>query len=352
MSLEIQASATHQTVTGQPAEVATVESEASATGATSLASTLEPPEPVVTSDPAKPPESTTTVATVDIAPEALRQITALSANNRELKRQLAEATAKVTAAVPAADIDAKLKQLAALENETPRAYLKRTNKTLEDIAADVLADDSNVSDPRVDALTPVVDELKKTLAELQAKSTTDTTAQVAAAQAKQKQDASEYVKLTLASNPERWGLIQSNVDIGNAVIEAALIVAKRDFTDKTTGLVKQLTREQADSIIADCLDEAEIYEQAKKLQEGKKNAVAPGESLVKRRGLDVQDSESYQQRKGDDGKGANGARPPKVTIDGNRGAIRTGSVKRGPTDVRTARARMLKIAGAGGDDNE
>jgi len=352
MAIDIQAASPIITATGQPVsgpaggEIDGVNVEAETGTGASLASQIETAEPALVTTEAAP-----VPVTVDIAPEALRQITSLSATNRRLQAQLKALEAKVAASVAPADVTEKLARLAALEGETPRQYLQRTKKTLEDVAADVLADDI-VTDPRVDQALATVEELRKKLEEKDTAGLAAKQAETNAAQAQQLANAQAYVKKIASSNPERWTLIQGKADIEAEIVKAATIVITRDYTDKKTGKFNQPTAEQANEVLNDCLDEAETYELAKKLQAEKKTVVPGQESLVKRKGLEVQADAAYVPDKGSDGKQANGARTPKVTIDANRGAIRQGAVKRGPTDVRTARARMLRIAGAGSDIEE
>ncbi len=357
MAIEVQPTAVNQSVSGQP--VTTVEPEVDmASGSVTDANAVADGEivggeanaatvPAVTADGAAPTVEKTTPVTVDIGPEALRQITSLSATNRKLKQQIAELTAKATPT----DVTEKLAQLAALQNETPRQYLKRTGKTLEEVAADALIEDAEVSDPRVDKLQPIVDELKATIEELKTGRQSETAAQEAADNTARLEAATTHVQATLTAKPERWSLIQGAAGIAAEVVKAAIMVVERDYK-KPDGTYKPIDQATSQSILEDCLDQAEIFEAAKKLQEDKKKALPAGESLVKRKGLEVLADAAYTPDKGSDGKQANGARTPKVTIDGNRGAIRQGAVKRGPTDVRTARARMLRVAGATDKDTD
>lgn len=351
MAIEVKEVASVQTANGQPLD-ATEHTVSEDDGGAAGGTETETVEPADNGDGQSTTPATTTVA-VDISPETLRQITALSTSNRTLKQQLREAQDKLAAAasVTPEEVQAKLAQLAALENETPRAYLKRTGKTLDDVAADALADDKEIADPRVDGLQAKLNETNKKLEEIAQKNTSDAEAEAKARLEARQENARQHVKGMIESNPTRWELIAANKTITDEAIKAAMLVVQRDHTDKQTGKLKPISQELANSILSDCLDEAETYALAKKMQEDKKNVASKPESLVKRKGIETQDSPSYVPHKGDDGKQANGARTPKVTIDGNRGATRVGAVKRGPTDVRTARLRALKIAGADVDED-
>jgi len=307
---------------------------------------IEGATPVATDVPAGT-EPVTAVAT-EIAPEALRQITALSAGNRKLKAEIAALQAKVNAqaAITPEEVTAKLAQLASFEGETPRAYLKRTGKTLEDVAADVLVDDTELLDPRVDSINATLEEIKKQLADKAAATADEVAKQNAAAHAKMIEQSASYAKSILDASPARWELIAGEKDIATEVVKAAMIVAERDHKGK------QLSKEQVDSIISDCFDQAETFKLAEKMVKERKNLDPSTTIPVLKKGIEVLDSSTYVPDRGGDGKGGEGAKPPKVTIDGNRGAVRQGAVKRGPTDVRTARARALRIAGAGSGDED
>lgn len=344
MAIEIQTTASNQTVTGQP-----VAKEASNVEVVETPG-LDPATAVATAEGAEGAETAetaqaTTPVNVSISPEALKQITSLSTSNRELKLKLKELEAKQAASVTSEDVTAKLAQLAALENESPRAYLKRTGKTLEDIAADVLTEDKEIADPRVDALQAKLDEIAKRTEELAAGKQTDAAAQQATNYKARVESAKQHVDSVIAAQPDRWTLVAADKEIASAVVEAAMLVVKRDHTDEK-GNLKPFSKEQAEAILFDCLDEAETYALAKEMVGKRKNLPPTSDIVVKSKGLDVVESASYASRKGDDGKQVGNARTPKVTIDGNRGAIPRGPVKRGPTDVRTARLRALKIAGA------
>lgn len=289
-----------------------------------------------------------TPVTVDISPEALRQITSLSAGNRKLKAEIEKLQADLAAKATPDDVAAKLKRLDELESilTSPRKYAKATGKTLEDIAADLLVEDKEVADPRLDGVLPVVEELKKKLADREAADADAEVKRNEAAIAAATAEANAYAESILKSQPQRWELIQNEKGIVSEAVKAAMLVVQRDYKEK------RATREEATAILYDCLDSAETFALAKKLQEDKKKIADAPPSLVKRKGLEVQDAEAYIPRRGDDGAAANGARTPKVTIDGNRSAVRVSSGKRGPTDVRTARARALRIAGADIPDTE
>src|SRR6266849_2120340 len=81
---------------------------------------------------------------IDIPPEALRQITNLSSANRQFRKKIAELEAKITSTTPPTDLEAKLARLGELEAAltSPRKFLALSKKTLEDVAADVLASDT------------------------------------------------------------------------------------------------------------------------------------------------------------------------------------------------------------------
>lgn len=287
---------------------------------------------------------------VKLSPDALRQITALSASNRKLKQQLTELETKSKANATPEDIQTKLKRADELEKALtdPKLYLKLANKTLEDVAAAALKDDYEVEDPRVTALQEEIAALKAKTEEVVTKQTTDQSASQRALEAKQIEASKVYIKNYIDANPNRWELARADADISGQVLQASILVAKAKFTNKD-GTPKDITKEQANKIIEDCLDEAEIMKLAEKMVKDGKTSLQAEKIPSKSRGLEVQDSTSYAGRKGDDGKQVNG-RTPRVTIDANRGGVRIPGVERGPTDVRTARARALRIAGAGKDD--
>lgn len=344
MAIEIKDASATQTTSGQPVNI-TVEHEMNlaASGEANTSVALADDSISVLGNNADVSAAATvaksTPVTVDIAPEALRQITTLSSTNRKLVARLKELEQKMAGTATSDDITAKLKRVDELEAllKSPRAYLKASGKTLEDVAADALADDNNVADPRVDALTPIIDELKKKVLDAETARAAEAQTQTAATIARQHAEAAQHVANVIASSPDRWTLIKDDKTLATDIVKAAILVIERDHKGKTVDAAL------ADSILKDCLDEAETYQLAKKMVEDRKKAVPATESLVKRKGLEVQDSDSYTRKLGDDGKNA-GTRIPKVTIDGNRGALRAGAIERGPTDVRTARARALRIA--------
>lgn len=342
MAIEVKDVATTQSVQGQPINDGNTTDNGGAAVTDNPSEAAISAEGNVTASDAgnDKPATAQAQAQIKLSPEALKQITALSTTNRALKKQIDELNAKVNGLATPADTQAKLERLAKLETilTSPRAWLKESGKTLEDIAADVLAAGDEVTDPRVDALLEKVAAVDKRLQDEDAKRQTDTQTQAQAEEARMTAQATEHVKTFVGANPVRWELIASKPEIAGEIVKAAIAVVERDYKGKT------LTREQSQAILEECADSAETLELAKRLQEDKKKIVDTGESLVKRKGLEVQDSESYQPSKGSDGKQANGARTPKVVIDANRGAVRRGAVERGPTDVRTARARMLRIA--------
>lgn len=308
MPIEIAEAPAAQTLQGQP-----VEAE---------------PAPAAVETPAAEPAAEPVAAQVNIDPAALRQITTLSKNNRELTKKLADLETKLAASTMSDEVKAKLEladRFIAAKGR-PRELLALAEKTLEEVAADVMASvDELPADPRVDAALAKLDALEK---EREAEKNARTEAEKKAseeAQAKGFAAAVEYVKGVVASTKlddgaPRWERLAKDEKSASEAVRAAILVRERDFKGKT------VTDEQATEVLHRCLDEAEAVLIGKETLEARR-AGKPATAEVQRRGIELRD-----------------AAGPKPTIDGARGPTRSLTVPRGQTDVRTARARALQIA--------
>lgn len=291
-----------------------------------------------TSTPASGAAATTPVvgtpAAVNIPPEAVKQISTLSAANRELRTKVEQAEAKQ------AENDAKFARLAELEAAitSPKKYLALAKKTLEDVAQDVLSDDPAVADPRVDEMKPVVEGLQKKLDDITAQRLKEQETAVNTERASKMAAGEAHTKTVVESQPNRWPNIAKDAGIGKRVLNAAIAIVARDYSEvkdadgNITREAKPVDMETSNKILEDCLDEEEALAEARIRVAARKNGQAASVDVPKK-GIELRD--------GVDVKPAS----PSPTIDARRGPTRTlTTVQRGPTDVRTAKARAMRIA--------
>lgn len=278
----------------------------------------------------EPEAGTPITPSSDFSPEALKQITNLSLSNRQLKKQIEALTNEKAQLTPAADVQAKLARLTELEEAmtSPRKWLALSKKTLEEVAEDVYkAADETAIDPRVDDLAKTIEAQKKELEALKAKDTERDTQQQTAQQQAAAAKLVTYTKTIVATDVKRWETIANN---DAAILEA--VRAADEIAIKEWPKDKQLTKADADKILQRCLDERESLELARQILEQRKKGGQSSDEPVQRKGIETRDEPRVDARV---------APRPSVAIDDVRGPTRTGPTpERGPTDPRTARARM------------
>jgi hypothetical protein len=349
-----------QSVTGQPITSAPASANASAEGnganteATPAASaTVETPAgDASAAAPANAAAATsgqaaTQTAQINLPPQAVEQIATLSQKTREQKARIEELE-KAALDPSNAEVKQKLARLDEWEKSasSPRKLLELSKKTLEEVAADVLAADSEVVDPRVTEALTKIEEQKTELAKLKEDGEKQKQAQSTAESAQHLQKATTYVESFIKDSPEgklsdgsaRWEHISKDANIAKRVVAEASRKHEEKFKDGKTA-----TLAEANAIIIECLDELEAGELAKQILEArKKGAGQPSATSVERKGIEFVDSPDDKLRL----QGTRTAPPPGIGTD--RSPTRTvgPSVERGQTDVRTARARAHKIAGA------
>lgn len=347
-----------QTVSGQPATstpIATASTDVVDTSTTTTTETPTATDANASDGAAAPanadgatPQAQTNVD-VNISPEALRQITKFSADNRKLRNQLKELETKHAAATaaPPTDVTEKLKRLEQLEEaiKSPRKYLALANKSLEDVAKDILSEDEveRAADPRVDAIAPVLDGVKKELEALKEAQKAREAAQTTSAQSQQLAQMTEHIKTVITAGSDRWERVAKDTAQPEEIVKAASMIVERDYAEKKdeSGKVikaaKALDQATANKILETCLDEAEAMLLAREIVAQRKNGGHQSETVVRKRGIEILA----------DGASEKSAPKPKPTADDTRGPTRTVAVPRGPTDVRTARARALKMVDGG-----
>lgn len=304
----------------------------------------------------KPTNGEPAKADVNISPEALRQITALSKSNRTLKAKLTELEGKVNKPNEIVTEYEKLRtRNAELEAalKSPRAWMKLANVDLEAISKDILSSDHEVSDPRVTELATHNAEMRKELDELKNARQTETQ-RATAEQANQRiAQTVEFVKTkvigetTLNDGSLRWERISKDESAAQTAVEASIKVVDRDYSElkdaqgNVIRAAKQIDKATATAILHKCLDEAEAAAIAKELLEQRKNGAGQKPPVEARsRGISFRESQAPDET---------AAPPRKPTIDGSRGPMRTIQVQRGQTNAREAYRRAMRIAGAEDD---
>jgi hypothetical protein len=358
MALNIIASPTDQTLSGQPAATATTNESDNAASATEPTVTPGQIATDVTAAGDKPDDANSTStqqvesnASVNISPDALRQITNLSKGNRELKKQLAEAQAKL---IQPEDVKTKLARFEQLESalKDPKKWMELAELDIEKVYESVLPRNgedasSTTSDKRVTDLVASNQEIRKELDALKQKDTAKETAQVQQQQTQQKDQAVTYTKslieaTKLADGSLRWDRLTKSADAAQNAIDAVMIVAARDYAEQkdTQGNItrqgKTIDSATANKILEQALDEAEAIELARELVEQRKKTGQSETERVESRGISFRSVEDASTRRF----------PAKPTADGNRGPTRTVGMQRGPVSAAQARARALRMVGA------
>lgn len=277
----------------------------------------------------------TTQATISLPKIAVDQIAALSTKTREQKAKIEELEGKLA---PNPTLAADMAELALWREakKTPHKLLELAETDMEKLAQSVYTEaEKYTADPRIETALGLIQAQKAEIEALKAETVADRNKVAETSNAKQIESAIGWATATiengkLEDGSQRWENLVKDVNAGKAAFEATTKKVGEKFKDG-----KQPTLEEANAILAECLDEAEAVILAKQLLEARKTRGQGGTSAVQRKGIELVDGSE---------PGARVAPPP--TIDGQRGPLRTGpTVQRGPTDVRTARARMLKIAG-------